>query len=151
LNLVLRTMHRCSRGYDLGPHCTLGNLPHTQRLDRGLVESGHRTQRSRDQVEFVLDYEVGRREWRGKAGGLARFCGSIEAGRVVSLRSAEQRTSLPDPRERCELVNRRDKKRGKPAVERLVHGDDGKRPVAREVTFEVRTDYPQLARLVIIR
>ena len=151
LDLVLRPAHGGGRGDDLGPHRAPVNLAHAQRLDRGLVEPGHRAERSRDQVQLVLDHEVGRRERRGEARALARLRGSIEARRVVPLRPTEQRPGLPDPRERCEFVDRRDQEGREPPVDRLVHGHDGERPVAREVAFEVRADDAQLARLVVVR
>src|SRR5207245_4574964 len=62
----------------------------------------------------------------------------------------QKRPRLPDPRERRELIYRRDQEGRQPPVDRLIHSDDGERAVAREVALEIRAHDAQLARLVVI-
>ena len=100
--------------------------------------------------KLVLDDEVGRRQRRCEARSPARLGGAVEARRVMPVRAAEQRSRLPDPRERRELVDRGDQERRQPPVERLIDGDDRQRPIAREVALEVRADDAQLVRLIVV-
>ena len=88
---------------------------------------------------------------RRESSAAARFCGSVEAARVMAIGAAEEGTRRPDPRKCRELIHRGDQERRQPAVGRLVHSHHRKRAIARELALKVRTDDPQLARLVIVR
>ncbi|MBW6524954.1 hypothetical protein KZ810_15760 [Sphingomonas sp. RHCKR47] len=61
-DLVARAAHGGGRGDDLGAHALPADVPRRERVDRGLVQTRDRAERPRDQVQFVLDDEVGRRE-----------------------------------------------------------------------------------------
>ena len=150
LDLVLRPAHGGCRGDDLGPYRAAVDLAHAERLDRRLVEAGHRAERTRDQVQLVLNHEVGRRQWRGKPRALARLRSPVETLRVDPVRTTEQRSGLSDPRQRGELVHRRDQEGWEPPVDRLVHGHDWQRAVTREVALEVRADDAQFAGLIVV-
>ena len=61
LHLILRPARRGGRGDDLRLDRPPVRLAHRQRLDRRLVEAGHRAERAGDQMQLVLDDEV--RRW----------------------------------------------------------------------------------------
>ena len=111
LNLVLRPSHGGGRRHDLRPHRAAVDLAHAERLDCRLIEAGHRAEWTRDQVQLVLDDEVGRGQRCGEARAPPRLRGSIEPLRIGPLRPAEQCPRLPDPRQRGKLVHRRDHER----------------------------------------
>ena len=150
LNLVLCPAHRGGRRDDLRPHCAAGDLAHAERFDRRFIETGHRAEGTRNQVQLVLDHEVGRGERRSEARTLPRLRSPVEPGRIGPVRPPEQRARRPDPRQRGELIHCRDHKRRQPPVERLIYGNDRERAVTRKVALEVRADDPQLAWLIII-
>ena len=52
--------HRRGRGDDLGLDRVAFELPAAEVVDGGLVKSDHRTQRTADEVELVLNDQVGR-------------------------------------------------------------------------------------------
>src|SRR5580704_1784271 len=102
-------------------------------------------------MQLILDHEVGRRKRRSEARTLARLGSTVEPRSVVPLCTAEESCGLPNPRERCEFVDRCDEEGWEPTIERLVYCHDGKRPIVRKVAFKVHADDPQLTRLVVVR
>ena len=140
LNLVLRPAHRRGRGDDLRLDDPSVHLAHRKRLDRRLVEAGHGAERSRDQVQLVLDDEVGRRERRSQPPPLPGFGGAVEPARIGAVGPAEEGAGLPHPRQRGELVDGRQLDPGNVRRHRLLHlgraapgGADGPAPAVLEV------------------
>ena len=60
VDLLCRLPHRRGRGDDLGLDRAAFQFPAAKLVYRGLVESDHRAQRTADEVEFVLNDQVGR-------------------------------------------------------------------------------------------
>ena len=135
----------------LGRTCRATDLADAQRFDRRLVEADHRAQGSGDEVQFVLDHEVRRRQWLGEARAPGRVRGSIEAGRVIPVGTSEQSARRPSPRKRGELVDCGNEERRKPPVDRLIDRHDGQGAVPREVAFGVQADDAQSLRRIVIR
>ncbi len=108
LDLVLRPPGGGGRGDDLRLDRPAVDLAHGQCLDGRLVEASHRAERAGDQMQLVLDYEVRRRERRLQALTGPGFGGTVEALLTEAVSPAEQRTGLPYPWERRELIHRRD-------------------------------------------
>ena len=120
--------------------------PQAERVDGRLVQPDHRAERAGDQVQLVLDDQVGRRQRRGQRDsatrlGRRRRSRSRRGGRRrrAALRSARPRAA-PRTCRRSRSGSRQ------PPVDRLVDGDDRQRPVAVEIAVEVRADDPQLGR-----
>ena len=60
LDLLLRQAHRRGRGDHLGAHGPVAGPPRAQTVDRRLVETGHGAERPGNEVQLVLDDQVGR-------------------------------------------------------------------------------------------
>ena len=148
LDLVLGMTDGGGRGDDLRLEPPSIVLSRAEGLDHRLVEPGHRAERAGDEVQLVLDHEIGR--WYGprEAVSPAGLGGSVEPVGVVPVRAAEQRSGIAHPGERGELVHGRDQKRGEAPVERFVDGDDREGLVAREVALPVRARYAEIGRVV---
>ena len=139
------------RGDDLRPRPAPVDLPCAQRLDDRLVEACHRAERAGDQVQLVLDDEIGRRQRTRKPTAHARFRGAVEPVCVIPVGAAEQRAGIAHPRQRGELVHGGDEERGQAPVERLVDRHDRKRLVAGELALPVRARDAEIRRLLRIR
>ena len=68
-DLVLGPAHRGGRGDDLRAAPLAVHLARAQRVEGRLVQPDHRAERAGDQVQLVLDDQVGRRQRRRAAAG----------------------------------------------------------------------------------
>ncbi len=123
---------RGRRRDDLGVHRSLANRPRCKLVDRRLVEPGERAERPGDEVEFVLDDEVGWTEPRAIAqylGGRDGLDGDVAGWRVADVRPvgavgaapavlgttvghpAEEHADVGVPGQLGELVDRADDER----------------------------------------
>ena len=122
-------------------------LPTAQLVQGRLVQADHRSQRTGDQVQFVLDDQVGRQQpsagQRVAPAGLAR---AIEAVLVVPLDAAEERPDLAGPGHGRELVHRGDQEARQPAIDRLIDRQDRQRLAAAEVAMAVDAVDAQVGR-----
>src|SRR5687768_13221810 len=100
MDLLWCTTDCCRRGHDLRMYVPSSLLAATQRVYRAFVHSDHRPERTRNQMELVLDDQS---RWR------------------IRRADAEQRASLRVPRQQGELVNRADHHTGSLGVDRFVH------------------------------
>ena len=151
LDLIVRLPNGGRGSNDLRTNRIRFQTAHAQGVDRRFVEADHRAEGAGNQMQLVLDHEIGRRQrpterpafpWRRRA---------VEPVIVVAFRTTEQHAGVADPRQRREFVNRRDQECRQPAIDRLVHRDDGQWSVAAEVAFEIRTGNAQVVRRVRIR
>ncbi len=97
---------RC-RGDDLGAKAVLAPAARREQVDRRLVEAGDCPQRPGNQVQFILDDEIGRVEMVTVAErpALPRFGRAVEAPLgIVAIDVAEEGATLPNPRQRRKLV-----------------------------------------------
>ena len=127
------------------------DLPRAQRFDHRLVETGHGAERAGDQVQLVLDDEIGRRKRTREPTPAAGLRGSVESCRVIPVGAPEQRAGITHPWQRGELVHGGDQERGQAPVKRLVHGDDGEWLVAGELALPVGARDAQIGRLLRVR
>ena len=102
-------------------------------------------------MQLVLDNQVRRRERRLQTPPRPRFGSAVEPLPLEAVGPAQERAGLPHPRQRGELVHRRDEERRQPPVDRLVHADDRQRAVSAELALEVRADDAQLTRAIGVR
>ena len=113
-----------------GPNLLAVDLAAAQLVEGRLVQPDHRAQRPGDQVQLVLDDQVGRqRAAAGQRLARVRLARAVEAVLVVALHPAEEAADLAGPGHRRELVHRGDQEARQPAVDRLVHGQDRQRVV----------------------
>lgn len=144
--------NRRGTGDDLGADPPAAMRPRCQCIDRRLVDTGDRAQRPGDEVELVLDHEIGTGQARSaERRALAGIARAIEAVGIMAINQAEQRAGLAGPGERGELVHRGDEEAGEPAVDRLVHADDRQRVVASEVAGVVGAGDAEILRVAIVR
>src|SRR5271157_5586469 len=87
------------------------------------------------------------RELRSVAG----IAWTIESVLVESLNAAEKRPDLARPRQRREFVHRSDHEAWKPAINRLVHRDDGKVRIARKFAPNFYALHNQVGRVIVVR
>ena len=153
LHLALRLAHGGGGGDDLrGGPPGFAKTAAAQRVDDRLVEAHHRAEGAGDEMQFVLDHQVRRRQGLWQLGADARrLRGAVEAAFVVPIRAAEQLAGLRLPRQGRELVHGGDQKRRQALVDRLVHAQHGKRPFAAELAIEVRARDAQFGGLVVAR
>jgi len=102
-------------------------------------------------VQLVLNYEIGRRQRRREPRALARLRSTIEPRTVVPLCTTQESSGLAYPWKGSELINRRNQESGETTIKGFINCQDGKRSIARKVTFEVSADNAQLTGLVVIR
>jgi hypothetical protein len=97
-----------------------------EEVDRGLVEADHRAERAGDQVELVLDDQLGRIEaLRQRASALGRGVHHAVDAQVVEVGgAAEQHAGLAAPRHHGELVDGGDQEVGELLVDLLVDEED---------------------------
>ena len=128
--------------------------PFTSRGAQGFncrfVQADHGAERPGDQVQLVLDDEIGRRQRPVEPLSAPALGGSVKPGPVEALGAAEELAGLGHPGERRELVSGRNQEGGETAVDGLVHGQYRQRPVAAEVALEVRADDAKLLRTVVV-
>ena len=133
VDLLCRLPHRRGRGDDLGLDRVAFQVPAAELVYRGLVESDHRSQRTADKMEFVLNDEIGRPDRRDVLNRRAReslvrtvVAGAIGTGPkktmpwALGARSSEERSDLTAPCHQRELVHGRDHHRWRPMVNFLV-------------------------------
>ena len=149
-DLVTRAPDRRGGGDDLGPHPHALHHPRRQPVDRRLVQPRHRAQRAGDQVQFVLDHQVGRVQPvpAVQRPAAPRLRCPEEAAIVRPVDMAEERTRLTVPRQRRELVHRGDQEGGQAAIDRLVHAHHRQRTVAGERARHVHAAQLQIGRRV---
>ena len=116
LNLLPGVADGGGRGNDLRPYALSPNLPRAQRFDHRLVEPGHSAERAGNQVQLILNDEIGWQKRARKAVALAGLRRPVEPGRVIPVGAAEKRAGHPDPRQRSELVHGGDEERGQAPV-----------------------------------
>ena len=145
LDLLLGAAHGGGRGDNLRAHRGAVEITGAERVNRGLVEAGHRAERAGDQVQFVLDDEVGRGEWLAEHLAVLWLRCGVEARGVVAVGTAEQRTAGTHPGQRGELINRGDEEGWQAAVDRLIHRDNRQRAIAAEITRKIATDDAEFA------
>ena len=75
----------------------------------------------------------------------------VESVGPMTVGAAQQHPRGSDPRQRRELVDRRDQEGGQPPVEGLVHRHHRQRPVAREGALEAGADETERAGVVPVR
>ena len=132
LDLLLRQPHGRGGGDHLRAHGPAADAPRAQAVDRRLVETGHGAERPGNEMQLVLDDQVGR-------------------PRMVRVAAVEETRRLAGPRQRRELVGGRDHERGQAAVDRLVHRHDGQGALPGEVAVPVDAVDEQIGRLVGVR
>jgi hypothetical protein len=110
-------------------------------IDRSFIEACDRAERPGDQMQFVLNDQIGwiKRptvvEWPALTPGLG---GTIEAKPLSkAINMTEERASFPDPRQTCKLVDRGNQEGGQATIDRLIDGEDRQRTIAGEVTGRV--------------
>ena len=121
-----------------------------QGFNRCFVQADHGAERPGNQVQLVLDDEIGRGQRPVEPLSAAALGGSVKPGPVEALGAAEELAGLGHPGERRELVSGRNQEGGETAVDGLVHGQNRQRPVAAEVALEVRADDAKLLRTVVV-
>src|SRR5689334_4677141 len=77
-----------------------------------------------------------------------RLAGAVESALVVALNSSEKRSDLAGPRHGRELVDRGDHETGKPAINRLIDGQDRQGVSSAEGTVTVYAGDAQIGRRV---
>ena len=117
----------------------------TERINRRFVEAGHRAEWARDEVKLVLDNQVGRGQGLMEHLAALRLGRGVEAARIVTVGTAQQRPAGSDPGQRRELIHGGDQEGGQATVDRLIHRDDRQWAVAAEVTRNVATDDAEFA------
>ena len=131
LDLGAGAAHRCRGGNDLG-RWAIGIGPH-QPLDGGLVETGQGAEGAADQMQFILDDQLRRRQTTclQVMGAALRFGRSPEAGgfrlhgsgtplQLVGGHVAEQGGGLAHPGQGRELVDGGDQEAGQAPVDLFI-------------------------------
>ena len=98
-------------------------------VDRRLIETGHRAERPRNEVQFVLDDQIGR----------------PRVGRIPAM---EKTRCLASPRQRRELVCRCDHERRQTGINRLVNRDDRQITLPCEVAAPAGAVHQQIGRFM---
>ena len=120
-NLAFRPAHSGGRSHDLWTDLLAVEFNRTEFVQRGLVQTDHRAQRTRDQVQFVLDHQVRRQQPVGRQRvSLCGIAGTVESIVVAAIDSTEECADFARPRHGGELVHRGDHEARQPAIDRLV-------------------------------
>ena len=112
-----------------GAHFLAGDLASTEVIDRRFVEPRHGTQRSGNEMQLVLNDEVGR-------------------SRISRIAAPEEARSLTAPRHGGELVGGRDHECRQPLVDRFVDRDDRQMTPPREIAAPVDAAHLQVFRVI---
>ena len=124
LDLIVGLTHGSGRSHDLRTDGVRREMPLAERFNGRLVKADHRAERPGDQMQFVLDHQIGRRQRLAQRMARA-WCGrAVKPAFVKPLRSPEQHARLPHPRQGGELVHSRYQERRQTPVERFVHRDN---------------------------
>ena len=112
--------------------------PAGQFIDSGFVQADHRAQWAADEVEFVLDDQIGRTDrcdvfhldrWQAFSGGVIPRAIAVGPQQTVAfallMHTTEQRAHLPAPRHHGKLVHGGDHHRRRTMVDFLVHRQHG--------------------------
>ena len=137
-----------------GPDALFADAARGELVDRRLVEAGDRAERPGDQMQLVLDDEIGRIERPAvvERAALPRLGGAVEADAFVEpVDVAEEGAGLADPGQARELVDGRDQEGRQAPIDRLVDGQDRQRAVPREVAGRIGAANFQVGRRMIVR
>ena len=145
VHLLTRLADRRCRCNHLRPHALALEVPGRQLVDRRLVEADHGAQGPADQVQLVLDDQVGRanepvrlpRDPRLTArGGMSTRVLIVRGEESVALAEAahptEERLDFAPPRHLREFVDGRDHHRRQQPVDLFVDDDD-RQPLVRRL------------------
>ena len=135
MDLFVGAANRRRRRNHLWSYDRILDAPSAQGVDRGFVQADHRPQRACDEVQLVLNDELGRREPLGFgdeiAGARPAAAGSMLRG-VVAVRrkesttrallrdATEERGHLSVPRHLRELVNGREEQGGALSIDLVI-------------------------------
>ena len=124
-------------------------------IDGGLVEPGDGAQRPGNEMQLVLDDQIGRIERPAvveRPAFAPRLGGAVEAdpfGEPVDV--TEEGAGLADPGQARELVDGGDQESRQPPIDRLVDGQDRQRTIAREIAGGIGAADLQIGRRHVVR
>src|SRR5579884_583015 len=153
LDLVSRPAYRRGRSDDLRPHDSLARSTRRQLINRRLVKSRDRSERTGNEVQLVLNDEVGRveRPAVSERPPFAWLSRAVETDAILeAVDMAKEGTSLADPGQCRELVHRRDQECRQASINRLVHREDWKRPIPAEVAIYIGATNLEVGRHVLV-
>src|SRR4029077_13198612 len=116
-------------------------------------KSRHSAEWTGDQVQLVLNDEIGRVE-RPAIVELAPVPGlggpEEPYAFLVAVHLAEEGPGSPFPWKAGKFVNGRDQECGQPLVNRIIDGQDWQRPISRKVTGRIDTTDHHIIRRVVV-
>ena len=135
MDLIAGPANRGRRGDDLGPHLLAVHFPGAELVDGRLVQPDQRAQRPADEMQLVLNDEIGGPQrilraasWRRAARspwGCVVAVFDLRGAEAVALAEAldlaEEHLHRAVPRHLGELVHRGNEQRGQAAIDLLVH------------------------------
>ena len=114
LDLVFRPAHRCGGRNDLRPNPRLPNLAGRELIDSSLVKPGNCPERSCDEMQLVLNNQIGRIELPTaveRAAAASRFGGAIKSNFFLEpIHMPEKRAGFAHPRQTRKLIDSCDEK-----------------------------------------
>jgi hypothetical protein len=121
------------------------NKPGCQGINHGLIEPRHRSQGTGDQVQFILDHQVGRGKLlTGQWHASVRITRTVKSIGIVSIYFSKERACLTGPRQSRELIHCGDQEARQAAVDGFIHSNNRQVLIAMKSALVVRAMHPQV-------
>ena len=154
-DLLARAADGRGRSDDLRPDALSTDHARGKLIDGGLVETGNGAERSGNEMQLVLDDQIGRIE---RPAIVERSAFAPGVGGAVETEAFSEAVDVPeecaglaDPGQAREFVDGGDQEGRQAPVDRLVDGQDRQRTIAREVAGGVGAADLQVGRRQVVR